>query len=236
MKLIALTIMALLLPHDVVVIVGKRGSGKSTRAKSLVAEQLDGGARVLAFDPNDEFSRHGKRKKHVDLGPLRDRCTVEELIDNAANGGTWLRRADMSLAVVPESKDPEELAEDLADLHDLVSDVGDMVVVLEEMGLYRDSAANTLKVWGTQSRHYGVNGSPLVACAQRMALIEKNLRDQCSRVVTGVQTDPEDLDAIRKMVATSLGADGADAFVHRVANLPRPGLAEWREGEKGAAS
>lgn len=235
MKLLAIVIM-ILQPHDLAVIVGKRGSGKSTRAKALIAEQLKAGARVLAFDPNDEYSRHGLVKEHVDLGPLRDRCTVEELLDNVGRGGTWLERSNLSLAVVPESKDPDALAVDLADVHERVAAVGDMVCVLDEVGLYRDTAATTLKVWGTQSRHYGKRGSPVIACAQRMALIEKNMRDQCSVVITGVQTDPEDLDAIEKMVRNSLGDEGARAFVLRVANLPRPGLAEWHEGQKASAA
>jgi hypothetical protein len=228
-KLLALIVtMPLLLPHDVVVIVGKRGSGKSTRAKALVAEQLRGGARVLDFDPNDEGSRHGKKKKHVDLGPLRDRCTVDELLSHPS----WLDRPDLSLSVVPASKEPDALAEDLHAVHELVEQTGDMVCVLEEMGLYRDSAAHVLRVWGTQSRHYGESGSPLIAVAQRMALIEKSMRDQCSMVITGNQTDPEDLDAIEKMVRPSLGPEGAAQFVNDVANLKRPGLLEWREGQK----
>lgn len=221
----------LLVPHDRVVIVGKVGSGKSTYAKRLIAEQLSAGARALAFDPNDENSRHGEKKQHVDLGPLRDRCTVDELLANAARGGTWLERADLSLAVVPESKMPDALAEDVEALHALVATEGDMVVLLEEMGLYRDTAAMILRVWGTQSRHYGKKGSPLIACAQKLVLIEKSLRDQCSILVTGVQTDPEDLDTIEKIVRPSLGEDGAKKFAHDVATLPRPGLLGWSERE-----
>lgn len=221
-----LVIMALLLAHDVVCIVGKKGSGKSTRGKALVAEQLDAGARAIAFDPNDEWSRHGKKKKNVDLGPLRDRCTVDRLLAHPE----WLDRADLSLAVVPDDwESSTQLADDLQALAEQVKLSGDVVFVLDEVGLYRDAAQETLKVIGTQSRHWGINGSPLVLIAQRMNLIEKSARDQCSMVITGVQTDPEDLDAIEKMVRPSLGDEGAEKFVHTVATLKRPGLVEWKE-------
>jgi energy-coupling factor transporter ATP-binding protein EcfA2 len=213
--------------HDLVCIVGKRGSGKSTFAKALIAKNLSEGRRVLAFDPKDEYSRHAPKKKHVDAGPLRDRCTVDELLAHPE----WLSAPDLSLAVVSEvsNTDEEGLAEDLEAVTQLVELTGDLVFVLDEVGLYRDAAARTLKVIGTQSRHWGREGTPVVFVAQRMVLIEANARKQCSMLVTGRQDDPEDLDAIEKLVLPPLGEEQAAAFVQTVATLKRPGLVGWRE-------
>lgn len=213
--------------HDLVCVVGKRGSGKSTFAKNLIAVQLREGRRVLAFDPKREYSRHAEKKKHVDAGPLRDRCTVDELLKHPE----WLDAPDLQLAVESEvsNTDEEGLAEDLEAVTQLVEQTGDLTMLCDEVSLYRDAAARTLKVIGTQSRHWGKEGTPVILVAQRMTLIEPNARKQCSVLVTGRQDDPEDVEAIRKMVAPTLGEDGAEKFVHEVATLARPGLVGWRE-------
>lgn len=223
-------LLSVLEPHDVVVITGVRGSGKSSTAKKLMAVQLAAGKRVVAFDPKDEDSRLGKRKKFVELGPLRDRVTVDELL---ANPG-MLDASDLSLAVVPESSDPDELAVDLKALTEQVEHTGDLVFFLDEVGLYCDEAGQTLKYIGTQSRHWGDEGTPVVFVAQRMVLITRSARDMASVLYTGVQTDPDDLSALRKLTVSRLGKEGAEKFVADVATQPMPGMLEFRRDSKPA--
>jgi energy-coupling factor transporter ATP-binding protein EcfA2 len=221
--LVTMLVFRVLEPHEVVVITGVRGSGKSTTAKNLAAAQLEAGKRVLYFDVHDEASRQGKKKKHVELGPLRDRVSVDELLADPA----LLDADDLSLAVVPDSKEADALAEDLRAVAELVEHTGDLVLFLDEVGEYSDDARRTLKKIGTQSRHWGDEGTAVVFIAQRMVLITRSARDMASIIYTGVQTDPDDLRALHKLVVSRLGPEGAEKFVRDVATQPMPGVLEF---------
>lgn len=202
--------------HDVVLIVGKRGSGKSYRAKELIAEQLAAGVRVCFFDPHDEYSQKGQASDQVNLGPLKNRCTVDELLDSR---GKLLNDPKLSLAIVPRMRPRKALAEDLADVATQVQLARNVVFGCDEVGEYSDIANDDLISLATQSRHYSV---PVVFVAQRMVQVPLTARSQTSILFCGVQSNPADLDALRLLT-------GSPSFSADVSRLPRRRLLEWRD-------
>lgn len=174
--------------HEIHAFVGKRGSGKSTRAKELCQRLMDAGQRVVAFDPHDEYSEHGRASKQVRLGPLSQRMTMLELCEDES----ILDEPGLALAVVPEG-DPRELAKSVHELSEMVRDTGRVVLLLEELGMYGEFAADTLNELACQSRHDEV---PLVFVAQRMVQVPKTARTQISTLNSGRQDDPADLRAL----------------------------------------
>lgn len=206
--------------HDVAAIVGKRGTGKSTAAKALLARLLEEGARVVAVDPHDEYSREGVQTDHVTLGPLDDRVTMAELREHPE----ILADPYLSLAV-KSSIDPEVLAAEVAELIDLLvahgpldskpEEVG-VLLVLEEMALLfgnRD-AEKKLNILATQSRHWGM---PVLFVAQRLVHVPLTARSQLSILLSFRQDQPADLAALEDLAGR--------AFVDQVRQL---GRGEWR--------
>lgn len=201
--------------HDVVIIVGKRGSGKSHQAKSLCGDLVKAGWRVLAFDPHDEYSQQGRKTDAVTLGPLTQRATLDALLAYPV----ILDRADLAMAVVPSGRGGAELAADFAIFWQLAEDTGRLCAVVDEVGDYSEYAEETLNHAATQGRHFGV---PVVLVAQRMMQIPKTARTQASALLSGIQSDPEDLKQIEKITG------GAD-IAARVAKLPRREFVAWRD-------
>lgn len=208
-------------PHDVVLIVGKRGCGKSHHAKGLVTAELAAGARVVAFDPHDEYSQKGRKSPQVTLGPLTQRCTVDQLVDKPE----LLDVKKLSLAVVPEGVPTDELADAFSEVADLIASTGRLTLFADELGEYSDEGAKTINSLATQSRHYE---TALVLVAQRMTQIPKTARTQASHLHTFLQSNPEDLEALVKLT-------GDRDFAARVSRLPRRKHLTWRDSEESPA-
>lgn len=208
-----------LAPEDVVLLVGKRRSGKSHRAKLLLSAEQSGGARVVCFDPHDEYSQLGRKTRATNLGPLRQRCTIDELL---GSGGKQLDARRLSLSVVPRTDNEGQLVEDCKDFISLVRATGDLTVCFDEVGEYEAGARRELNSAATQSRHWGDSGCPIIFVAQRMVQVPKSARDQASYLFSGLQNDPDDLKQLQKIT-------GSPDFAARVSRLPRPGLLEWRD-------
>lgn len=199
-------------PADVTLVCGLRGTGKSTRVKRSIARWQ--GVRVLVFDPHDEYSQAGDAREGVELGPLRDRLTVEQL--DATPG--ILDAADLSLAVVPR-RDPEGLAEDFRTVVELVVDTGNLVFVVDEVRLTAKSCAERYAYLGLQSRHDSV---PLVFVSQRAVHLPPDARSQVNRVFAHRQIHPADLDALEEIFGDPARAAG----VRRLANFA---CIPWRD-------
>lgn len=198
-------------------VAGKTGSGKSTLAKAIAAAELARGARVLAFDPHDEWSRLGSDYKgEVTLGPLGRRMTVAELCDDPSA----LDDPRLSLAVVPEAEaEPDEVADDFKALASLVKDTGGLTFFVDEIGEFGAHCEATLNKVGTGFRKFRV---PVVITSQRVIQIPKTCRTQLSHLVSFLQDDAEDLDALRKR-------QGPD-FADRVSRLGQHKFEVWRDG------
>lgn len=203
--------------HDVVVVLGKRRSGKSYCAKQLLGEEMAAGMRVVCFDPHDEYSQKGRTTKATNLGPLRDRVTMRQLEDKPS----LLDAKNLSLSVVPDS---EQLGRDAQQFVRLVKHTGDLTICFDEVGEYVDEASRSLNEAATQSRHWGDEGCPVIFVAQRAVGIPKSSRNQVSILYTGIQSDPDDLALLIKLT-------GNPEFAEQVSRLPRPGLLEWRDSE-----
>lgn len=201
-------------PRDRVLVIGKTGSGKSTWAKRLVLAELERRARVVAFDPHDEYSVHGRKSDHVRLGPLRQRVTMAELVLDPAE---HLDRDDLSLSVVP-GRTRQEIAVDFRELCSILRSTGNLVFVAEELGTYGDLATNEIEDCACQFRHEGI---PVVLVAQCAVQVPKIARRQASRVVSGRQDDPDDLTALEKVCG--------ETFASRVSCLGVGELVEWRD-------
>lgn len=200
---------------DVALVVGKRGTGKSTFAKRLAGAEQDAGRSVLVLDPHDEYSRHGRACEAVELGPLRSRCTVDELLASPS----LLDQPALSLAVVPEERSAEGLADAVTEVVALAEATGGLTLFLDEVGFYSELIASRLNVLATQSRHASM---PLVLVAQRTVQIPKTARTQASALYSFRQTNRDDLKELSELVED-------DTFAAAVKRLHRGRFLSWRE-------
>lgn len=214
-------------PRDRVLFLGKTGSGKSHACKQLLARELKGGTRVVAFDVHDEYSKHGRASGQVTLGPLTQRVTVGELVQDH----TLLDREDLALSVVPTLTAENgrerriQCAHDFRYLAGQVQDTGELLFVIEEVGFFGEEASHDLIDVACQFRHCAVSVAMVAQCA---VMVPKKARRQMSQLYTGRQDDPEDLDAIAKLTRD-------DDFAERVARLQPREILHWRDTfEKGS--
>ncbi|OJT24304.1 hypothetical protein BO221_14100 [Archangium sp. Cb G35] len=195
-------------PRMRIALPGITGSGKGNRAKALIAREWAGGKGwpTIVIDPHDEYSKLGTaRPGEVVLGCLPTRLTWSawhtvwrDVIDDPALG----------LAIVANGE-PEETAEELADLVNLLESTGGIFLVMDELHRYQEHAVRTLNRLAFESRKWRV---PVCFVTQRMTDIPKGARTQLTDVESGLQMDDEDVDALRRRC----GRDFAD----RVSLLP----------------
>ncbi len=217
--------------EDCIAVVGIRGSGKSTFGKIVVdAHQLvrtyvtrapqRPRYRVLFYDLKDEWSVFGRRRSNVILGPLRQRITFEDFFDRGGYRGL-IRRPDLSLAVVAsDPADPVRCATEMTELSRLALNrqVGKLLFGATEVATYSLYCQQAITVLTTQSRSDEV---PVLLDAQFMVAFPKPSRRMLSQVYSGVQSDPDDLDALRKLAGRFPG------YADRVACLPRLHFEPW---------
>ena len=193
-------------------IVGKSGTGKSNAAKAWLVAELERGRRVVVFDPEDEYSRHGRETGRVHLGPCRDRVTMEEL---ELNPTAILSAPDLSLSVVP-SDDENQAAKEAETLVEFAHRCENFLLLFDEVGWFSFDndearrARRALNLVAQRGRHWGV---PVVFVAQRLVHVPASARAQLTAVQTFTQTHPEDLRALQDLVGVS-APDFADDVPH----------------------
>ena len=199
--------------HEVWGFVGMRGAGKSRYVKARLVRPAD---RVVVWDPQAEYA---------------ESCDLDEVsaVEFANEAPELLGAERCKIAVVPDFIDTAELAplfaEFLAQLKtrgDATkgTDAGPCLIVVEETALLRPRADGNLVALATQSRHWRM---PLVLVSQRATMQPPGARGQWSHLVSFLQTEPGDLDALAERIG--------DAKARRVAELPRHKFVEWDESE-----
>jgi hypothetical protein len=191
--------------------VGMTGTGKSTKEKALMRHWLAKGRPVVGWDVDDELSQQGKRRDGVTLGPLRDRLTFSQLLQNPR----VLTAADLSLAVVPE--DPEEqpvaVAEQFLDFSKYVKGRGDCILVLAELGYWgmaMPAVEARLAVIATKWRKEGI---ALSADMQFLTQAPVGFRSQMTRVYAFRQA--------KKSHLVLLAQETTPAFARQVRRLKK---------------
>lgn len=159
--------------HDVVVVVGIRGSGKTYWVRRNVVRKA---GRVVVWDPHGEYE-------------TTERRTVDELLADPSP----LDRERVHLAVVPAWQTPLDLAEEFQTFVELLGTCESMTVVVDEVGLLRKHGAEWIELVACQSRHWEC---PLILVAQRAVQIPMTAREQMSHLVSFRQSSPADVAAL----------------------------------------
>jgi hypothetical protein len=212
-------------PRDLLVVVGKTGTGKGRWAKAQLALWMSCFA-IVWFDPLDEYSTQGEETPECGLGPLTQRCTVSELLADPAR---WLSADPLALAVVPDSSDPESVAADYEDVavqvkHEAKRRGGRMLFGSDEVGHFEEFARPKLKEVGTTFRHWGV---ARVYIAQRAVFIPLAVRSQASHLISFRQDEDADIDALYRRTRRT-----DELFAERVSRLPLGKFEHWRDTQE----
>jgi DNA helicase HerA-like ATPase len=180
-------------------VLGVTGTGKSYWTQRQVVETSP---RVCVWDPHAEYGCETVSPEELEDAPHK------------------LRAASVQLSCVPDWDDPESIVPQFASwvrtcrLH-----AEGVVLVVDEIVLLEGAAA-WLKLLATQSRHWDC---PLVLVSQRATSIPKTARAQMSRVVSFLQSDPDDVEALRAVIG-----EKAD----QVPKLARHEHIDWHEDER----
>jgi DNA polymerase III delta prime subunit len=197
----------ILQPSDLLLVLGVRGSGKTTWARDHVWATAK---RAVAWDVFREF-------------PTEHRVSPYELADDAEK----IMKAG-KVAITPDSGG-QAMADEFALAMDILSCFGGYVLLVDEVGLLRRYGEATLSQLATVSRHWGAEegepGVPVVMLSQRATQIPPTAREQASMVVSFAQRSPDDLDAL----ADRCG----DEFAAKVRRCTRAAHdhAMWREDD-----
>jgi DNA helicase HerA-like ATPase len=173
---------------------GLTGSGKGNRSKALIAREWNkgNGWPTIVIDPHDEHSIHGyERPGEVVLGCLPTRLTW------SAWHTVWRDIIDdprLGLAIVANGP-PEETAEELEDLTNLLESTGGIFLLMDELHRYQKEAERTLSRLAFESRKWKV---PVGFVTPRMTDIPKGARTQLTDIDTGLQLDDDDKDALER--------------------------------------
>jgi hypothetical protein len=207
-----------LAPHDVALYLGKRGTRKSTRAKALSGRCMKRRRRVLALDPHDEWSIHGRESDQVILGPLRQRFDAWEVLAEPS----ILERDNLCAAIVPSEMDPEAWAAVFKPILLECLDIGDLDLFMDEVPSWAEYCEKTLNAVALNSRH---SRMAVVAIGQRAKKFPLTFRSQATLINSGLQTEPADLAALEDVA----GKDFAEA----VRQLERGQYCQWRDDMGG---
>lgn len=213
-------------PVSVVLVVGRRGCGKTSLVLEELLESLDGPDAILAFDPHHEY------------GPEEEALTIARFKTHAPT----LKGEEASLALVSietkevkpvadEDEDDEEWLDELAvAMRRFVSivkkHVRNTVIIIEESGVVESSkkAGMALSYLATQSRHWNC---PLVFVAQRAAQVPPTVKAQATCIVSFKQSRVADIEALEEEFELE-----APELAGRIAKLKKFEYIVWRSWDE----
>lgn len=178
----------LLQAHDRHLVVGVTGAGKTWYTQSLVNAH----PRVIVWDIHDEYGA---------------KCSLDRVTNyDLEKDPDLIAYAECRLAVRPVWEDTEQLADELRTFcRILKADVDECLgaeepllhtlLVIEECAAHRPQGDGTLSMLAMQARHWNM---PLVLVSQRIMGIPPNARSQATRIVSFLQTEPDDLQELSK--------------------------------------
>lgn len=180
--------------NQIVGIVGRKGSGKSTRAAVLMKYA----PRILAWDPMADF---------IDLLPDHFEGGGDDLYDYF-NEVSERRLKTFACAVVPD-----DLEHEFEPVCELALDYGPILLVIEEAPLV--CRANYLSpIFGKIVRTGRHRGIDLLWTAQRAGEVSRSLTSATDIFVFFSQTEPRDLDAIAERCGRDVAEKVAGLGLH----------------------
>lgn len=176
-----------MLSFDRVIILGVPLTGKTYYAAELTKDC----SRVVYFDPCGDYAEYG---------------AIEFTVDELEAAREILRKPKFKIAVRPNDEDGESMANDLDRTVRLCRSVGEMTVVLDEVGDYSLEGARTINKLFRNGRHDGI---VTILVSQVATDIPKTCRRIATRYYSFLQQDPGDLDALEEKCGTQFRDEAA---------------------------
>lgn len=179
-------------------VAGMTRRGKSALLKAWCGWLMKRGRRLVVIDVDDEYSPEGQdRGEECALGPLRQRLTVAELLEELKLNPEFLNRKDLALALVPEdpNEDPEEVAAQIMSVAPYLRDADALIIIFEEVGYWGEHAARLLHA---AAARWGKRGHVPIFVGQCLTDCPEKARKQWSCIVTFQQVKPTDLDYLKR--------------------------------------
>lgn len=188
-------------------IVGRRGAGKTTRARALALQAR----RCVVFDPMAEWA------SWAHFRPVRGWHELRRAL-----AARW--RGPFRLAYVPGPQDPARELHQVARLLYLAQASGPaLLFCIDEAHVGYPAQQLPRECWGMracvlQGRHRSIE---VLAVAQRPALVSADLRGNAACVITFPLSHPDDQAAIERLIGRG----------HGIERLIDHHYLEWRAGQ-----
>lgn len=209
-------------PHDIQLVIGMRGAGKSHHVKKEIVPHY---GRIIVWDPHSEYEL-----RHV---------TLKDFLDDA----TLLDDQSMRVSVVPPQALLKEQAGQFGTFTRHISTGRAFVLVVDEVACLM-YGRDWLDFIATQSRHWSC---PVVFIAHRAVQIPVTAREQATRIVSFRQKRTEDIAALEERIGSKANRlpklrrrefvawDEEEDFQQPLAVAPEPEPEKKPEPEPGPA-
>lgn len=184
---------------------GRRGSGKSTRAKAIIATHK----RVIVFDTLGEYARELGYTKCTTVGDVREAMIAGwktgyriAFVPGSDLAGKFHALSDFIWQARARYEGRRQ-----ADLLTVVVEEANLAIPNNKLGAGRDAALRL----ALQGRHRGIGG---ILVSQRPALVNADIRTQCTQVYFFGLTDPLDVQAVDRLCGRGYGAKAQQLAPH----------------------